>query len=246
MDFRQKKSRHMQADELGAGVGDYWVWTAISLPTRLRITSHLSQARSKAAATAFIQQIRARSDGNAPFFTSDKLPAYVTALVANYSVVEPPPEKRGRGRPRLTPRRIVDSQLRYAQIDKRRQAGRVVEVRRRIIFGTADDIAVIIKASGCGSQINTAYVERNNLTMRQNVGRLVRKTLSFSKSVHYLQRHIALEDAVYNFVKPHLSLRRPLHGSKDKRRKWEQRTPAMAADLTDHVWSLVELLGFRG
>ncbi len=62
---------------------------------------------------------------------------------------------------------------------------------------------VILKASGCGSQINTAYVERNNLTMRQNVGRLVHKTHSFSKNVHYLQRHIALEDAVYNFVKPH-------------------------------------------
>jgi len=245
MDFRQKKSRHMQADELGAGVGDYWVWTAISLPTRLRVTSHLSQARNESAATAFIQHIRARSDGHAPFFTSDKLPAYVTALVANYSVVEPPPAKRGRGRPRRTPKRIVDSQLRYAQVDKHRQAGRVVEVRRRIIFGTAGDIAVIIKASGCGSQINTAYVERNNLTRRQNVGRLVRKTLSFSKSVDYLQRHIALEDAVYNFVKPHLSLRRPLRSSKDKRRKWEHRTPAMAAGLTDHVWSLEELLGFR-
>ncbi len=245
MDIRQKKSRHMQADEVVAGVGDYWVWTALSLPARLRVTSHLSQERSESAATAFIQQIRARSDGCAPFFTSDKLPAYVTALVANYSVVERPPEKRGRGRPRLTPKRIVDAALRYAQVDKRRHAGRVVEVRRRIIFGTAGDIEVILKASGCGSQINTAYVERNNLTMRQNVGRLVRKTLSFSKNVHYLQRHIALEDAVYNFVKPHRSLRRPLRESNDKRRKWEPRTPAMEAGLTDHVWSIEELLEFH-
>ena len=235
----------MQADELVAGMGDYWVWTAISLPSRLRLTSYLSQERSEAAATNFIQQIRARSDGHAPFFTSDKLPAYVTALVANYSEAEPPPEKRGRGRPRRTPKRIIDEQLRYAQVDKRRQGGRVVEVRRRIIFGTEGDIDVILKASGCGSQINTAYVERNNLTMRQNVGRLVRKTLSFSKSVHYLQRHIALEDAVYNFVKPHRSLRRPLRKSKDKRRKWEHRTPAMAAGLTDHIWSIEELLEFR-
>jgi hypothetical protein len=120
-----------------------------------------------------------------------------------------------------------------------------VEVRRRIIFGTQGDIDVILKTSGCGSQINTAYVERNNLTMRQNVGRLVRKTLSFSKNVHYLQRHIALEDAVYNFVKPHRSLRRAIRDSQDKRRKWEQRTPAMAAGLTDHIWSIEELLEFR-
>lgn len=226
-------------------MGDYWVWTAISLPSRLRLTSYLSQERSEVAATAFIQQIRARSDGHAPFFTSDKLPAYVTALVANYSEAEPPPEKRGRGRPRRKPKRIMDKQLRYAQVDKRRQGGRVVEVRRRIIFGQEGDIDVILKADGCGSQVNTAYVERNNLTMRQNVGRLVRKTLSFSKNEHYLRRHIALEDAVYNFVKPHRSLRRPIQRSTDKRRRWEQRTPAMAAGLTDHIWSIEELLEFR-
>jgi len=166
MDLRQKKSRHIQEDEAGEGIGDYWVWTAISLPSRLRITSYISQERSEAAATTFIQQIRARSDGRAPSFTSDKLPAYVEALVANYSAIEPPPAKRGRGRPRLTPKRIVDPELRYAQVDKQRQGGRVVEVRRRIIFGTEGDIRVILKASGCGTQVNTAYVERNNLTMR--------------------------------------------------------------------------------
>jgi hypothetical protein len=223
-------------------VGDYWIWTAISLPSRLRITSYLSQERSEEAATRFIQQIRAKSDGRAPFFTSDKLPAYVAALVANYSTIAAPPAKRGRGRPRQQPKRLIDPELRYAQVDKRRQGGRVVEVHRRIFFGTAGDIEIIVKASGCGSKVNTAYVERNNLTMRQNVGRLVRKTLSFSKSEHYLQRHIALEDAVYNFVKPHRSLRRPLRKGKDRRRKWEQRTPAMAAGLTDHIWSIEELL----
>jgi hypothetical protein len=245
MDLRQKKSRHIPGPEAVAGMGDYWVWTAISLPSRLRVTSYLSQERSEAAATTFIQQIRAKSDGRGPFFTSDKLPAYVTALVANYSEVEPPPAKRGRGRPRLKPKRIIDEQLRYAQVDKRRQSGRVVEVRRRIIFGTEGDINVILKGSGCGSQINTAYVERNNLTMRQNVGRLVRKALSFSKNEHYLKRHVDLEDAVYNFVKPHRSLRRPISQSTDKRRRWEQRTPAMAAGLTDHIWSIEELLEFR-
>ena len=244
MDLRQKKSRHIQEDEAGEGIGDYWVWTAISLPSRLRITSYISQERSEAAATTFIQQIRARSDGRAPFFTSDKLPAYVEALVANYSAIEPPPAKRGRGRPRLTPKRIIDPELRYAQIDKQRQDGRVVEVRRRIIFGTEGDIRIILKASGCGTQVNTAYVERNNLTMRQNVGRLVRKTLSFSKNVHYLRRHISLEDAIYNFVKPHRSLRQRVRSNKANDRKWEQRTPAMAAGLTDHIWSIEDLLEF--
>jgi len=245
VDIHQKKSRHIPDDQAAEGVGDYWVWRAIALPSRLRITSYISQERSEAAASTFIQYLRASSDGQAPFFTSDKLPAYIAALVANYSVAESPPVKRGRGRPRKEPKRIIDQRLCYAQVDKRRAGGRVVEVHRRIIFGTAQEIAAIIKADGCGSQVNTAYVERNNLTMRQNVGRLVRKTLSFSKSEHYLQRHIELEDAIYNFVKPHLSLRRRWHGEEHKGRKWEQRTPAMAAGLTDHIWSIEELLEFH-
>ena len=121
----------------------------------------------------------------------------------------------------------------------------MVEVRRHIVFGTADDIAVIIHADGCGAEVNTAYVERNNLTMRQSVGRLVRKALSFSKNVHFLHRHIALDDAIYNFVKPHGALRRRVRGSTPQGRKWQPRTPAMAAGLTDHVWSLEELLMFH-
>ncbi len=245
MDICQKKSRHIPEDETIPGMGDYWIWRALSVPSRLRLTSYLSQERSEAAATTFIQYLRASSDGQAPFFTSDKLPAYVAALVANYSVAEPPPVKRGRGRPRQEPKRIIDEQLRYAQVDKRREGGRVVEVHRRIIFGTAQEIAAIITADGCGSSVNTAYVERNNLTMRQNVGRLVRKTLSFSKSEYYLQRHIELEDAIYNFVKPHLSLRQRLRGNKHKGRKWEERTPAMAAGLTDHIWTIEELLEYH-
>ena len=246
MDLCQKKSRNFSLDDETTGQGDYWIWTAVALPSRLRVTSYLSQERSEEAAQAFIRQFKARTDGQAPFFTSDKLPAYVAALIFNYSVPELLPATRNPGRPRKQPRRLVDPQLHYAQVDKRRQGGRVGEVRRRIVFGKADDIAVIIQADGCGSEVNTAYVERNNLTMRQSVGRLVRKALSFSKNVHFLQRHIDLDDTIDNFVKPHRALRRRVRGGKPKGRKWQQRTPAMAAGLTDHVWSLEELLMFHG
>ena len=222
------------------------MWTAVALPSRLRVPSYLSQERSEEAAQAFLRQCKARTDGQAPCFPSDKLPAYVAALIFNYSVPELLPATRNPGRPRKQPRRLVDPHLRYAQVDKRRQGGRVVEVRRRIVFGQADDIAVIIQADGCGTEVNTADVERNNLTMRQSVGRLVRKALSFSKNVHFLQRHIDLDDTIDNFVKPHRALRRRVRGGKPKGRKWQQRTPAMAAGLPDHVWSLEELLMFHG
>ena len=204
------------------------------------MANHLSHERSEEEAARFLARFKGRSDHDAPLFTSDKLPAYTKALITNYSTPQPIPSKRGRGRPPLKPKRLVDPDLLYAQVDKLRQGGRVIEVRRRIIFGTDKEIKQIIGQQ----QINTAYIERDNLTSRQSNGRLVRKTLSFSKKDYYLQRHIDLEDAIFNFVRPHKALRvrlpRPTKG-----RKWKQRTPAMAAELTDHVWTLEELLSFR-
>ena len=221
-----------------------WVWRALALPSRLRVASHLSHGRSEPEARAFLAKFKARTDGRAPFFTSDQLPAYVAALIANYSTPEPPPARRGRGRPRKEPRRLVDPDLRYAQVHKRREGGRVVEVKRQILFGSEDDLIRVLETDGCGSQINTAYVERDNLTSRQSNGRLVRKALSHSRRKDNLQHHIDFEDAIYNFVRPHsglcLRLRRPgSHG-----RLWTPRTPAMAAGLTDHIWSLDELLSW--
>jgi hypothetical protein len=210
------------------------------LPSHLRVVTHLSHDRGEKAATAFLAAFKAHTDGRPPLFTSDKLPAYIEALIANYSMPEPLPPRRGPGRPRQHPRRVLDPDLRYAQVDKHRAGGRVVEVRRRIIFGST---AVITEILG-DKRINTSYVERDNLTSRQSNGRLVRKTLSYSKKNYYLQRHLDLEDAVFNFVRPHQALRmtlpRLILG-----RKWYQRTPAMAAGLTDHRWSLEELLSFR-
>lgn len=239
MDLRQKKQEHLQPHD-PSNVGDAWIGRAIALPSHLRVVNHLSHDRSEKEATAFWAAFKARTDGRPPLFTSDKLPAYVEALIANYSTPEPPPTKRGPGRPRTTPRRVLDPGLRYAQIDKQREGGRVVAVRRRIVFGSAEVITEILG----DQQINTSYVERANLTSRQSNGRLVRKTLSHSKKGYYLHRHIDLKDAVCNFVRPHLALRialpRPING-----RKWKQLTPAMAAGLTDHIWTLEELLSYR-
>ena len=239
MEFCQKKQAHLPPGD-PADWGDAWIWRALALPSPLRVVPYLSHERSEEEAIAFLATFKARTDGHAPLFTSDKLPAYVAALIANSSMPEPPPAQRGRGRPRQTPRRVVDTKLLYAQVDKRREQGRVVEVRRRILFGACDIITEVLG----GQQINTAYVERDNLTSRQSNGRLVRKTLSHSKKSSFLRRHLALEDAVFNVVRPHQALRiavpQPTPG-----RKWQQRTPAMAAGLTDHIWGLEELLSYR-
>ena len=244
MDLCEKKQAHLQPSD-PAELGDTWIWRAIALPSRLRVVSYISHERSEAEATTFLAQFKARTTGRSPLFTSDKLLAYEKALIANYSTAEPPPLKPGPGRPRTEPKRILDPDLCYAQVDKRREGGRVVEVRRRIIFGAAEDIRQILAADACGSQINTAYIERNHLGSRQSNGRLVRKTLSHSKKAYFLQRHIALEDAVYNFVRAHGAMRLRLPQRAAHGRKWEPRTPAMAAGLTDHIWTLEELLSYR-
>lgn len=239
-----KKQEHLQLDD-PPDQGDMWIWRAVALPSRLRVVSHLSHERSESEASTFLADFKARTDGAAPLFTSDKLPAYLVALIANYSTPEPPPLKRGPGRPRKEPKRVIDPQLCYGQVDKQREGGRVIEVRRRIVLGTEADIARILQADGCGTQINTSYVERDNLTSRQCNGRLVRKTLSHSKKKKFLQRQIDLEDAVFNFVRPHSALKIELAHPGPHGRKWQARTPAMAAGLTDHIWTLEELLSYR-
>ena len=85
--------------------------------------------------------------------------------------------------------------------------------------------------------LNTAYVERTNLTSRQMNGRMVRKTLSFSKEEEMLRASCALEDAVYSLMRPVKTLRIEVN---DDMRRWEYKTPAMAAGLTDHVWTIKE------
>ncbi len=87
--------------------------------------------------------------------------------------------------------------------------------------------------------LNTAYVERTNLTSRQMNRRMVRKTLSFSKEEEMLKASFALEDSVYNLTRPVKSLR--VEFNNDERR-WEPRSPAMAAGITDHIWTIGEIM----
>jgi len=86
---------------------------------------------------------------------------------------------------------------------------------------------------------HTAYIERTNLTSRQMNGRLVRKTLSYSKELEMLKASCAWEDWVYNLTRPVKTLRRQVN---DGFRRWQPRSPAIAAGLTDHIWTVNELL----
>lgn len=125
----------------------------------------------------------------------------------------------------------MDPGLKYGQVVKHRRRGRVTEVSYTSVYGKMED-----------GTISTSGVERGNLTIRQTNGRMERKTLHFSKTFQDHRKAQVFNDAYYNFVRPHKSLR--LKQPEDPR-KWKLRTPAMAAGLTDHVWALEELLPYR-
>jgi hypothetical protein len=179
-------------------------------------------------------------------FTSDALRHYAEVLLEVFGVWDHPRPTGRPGRPRA-PRRVAPPALRYAQVQKHREQGRVVEVTRRVIFGDPAQVqaeaAALRRANGRPGQINTAYIERDNLTLRQELRRLARKTLGFSKNRRELQHALEYIDAHANFVKPHQSLRE--RAAPDSGRRWVPRTSAMAAGLTDHRWTLEELLCYK-
>ena len=131
-----------------------------------------------------------------------------------------------------------------------RKSGRVVEVTTKIIFGSEAAVQARLAASTVSQTINTSFVERNNLTCRQCNGRLARKVLSFSKELTWLEKHLWLSLAYYHFVLAHDSLSQRLSEPQPTRgsgspKQWQPITPAMAAGITDHVWTMEELLSYR-
>lgn len=191
--------------------------------------------RTEEQAKAFICELLGKLSDPEPLFTSDELPHYKTALAESHSTLIPVPPTGKRGRPKKPIVRI-DPELQYATVHKTRENGKVVKVERRIVFGKEQNINKILEYSPVSQTINTSYVERNNLNLRQHSRRLTRKTNGFSKVKRNLEAQVILVMAYYNLVRPHCSLKIKGKG---------KRTPAMAAELTDHLWSMSELLTYR-
>src|SRR5262249_32291930 len=138
--------------------------------------------------------------------------------------------------------------LLYAQVIKTVRQRRLVRVSHRVVFGTLEAVQQVLAA--CGWQINTAFVERLNLSLRQHVAAIGRRVSTLCKGEEGAHQHLALSHLYYNFCLPPAAWRRalpqprPTHG-RGRPTRWHPRTPAMAAGLTDHVWTLREVLLFR-
>jgi transposase-like protein/IS1 family transposase len=228
--------------------GDAWVWVAFA-PVWHLVVAFVIGKRVQDNANLLLQRVAYVTDAHIPFFTSDQLPEYRTALLNTYGYWYQPARRSNRGRlPK--PRQAPDPDLIYAQVVKKREQGRVVEVRSKVVFGTPEQVAACLAASPLSQTINTSFVERDNLTWRQSNRRLTRRSNGFSKDLTWFEKQLWLSSAYYHLVLPHQSLRQPLASPESTRgtgspRKWEPVTPAMAAGLTDHVWTTEELLSYR-
>jgi hypothetical protein len=183
----------------------------------------------------------------APLFVTDGFREYLTALLTHYGHWVQPPRRHATG-PAPKPRWMPLPPVLYAQVVKTVRRRRLVRVRHRVVFGTLEAVQQVLAA--CGWQINTSFVERLNLTLRQHVAAIRRRVTTLCKGEDGLRQQLALYHVYYNFVLPHVSLRQPVSvpastNDTGSAKKWRPCTPAMAAGLTDHVWTLREVLLYR-
>jgi hypothetical protein len=186
-----------------------------------------------------VAEVKDRLGDQAPaLMTSDESAAYETVIAATFSevVLETP---RGPGRRPLLPAGRLDPGLTYATVHKERKEDRVVAIDRQVVLGSQEAVDRALKASVCSRTINTSFVERQHGTDRGRNARKARKTYRFSKDwrVHEAMTYFTLYSD--NFCWPVRTLR---IGGDDG--CWQRRTPAMAAGLADHEWSLREWVTF--
>src|SRR6266545_1410405 len=224
-----------------------WVWTAMDPQSKVLLVIDVG-TRTLAMAQRVVHQVVQRlAPGCVPLCLTDGLKDYGTAFLAHFGQWSQPARRRDKG-PMPKPRWVPLPELLYAQVVKSYRRRRIVGVNYRVVFGTMERVQQVLSA--CGRKINTAFIERLNLDIRQRVAAVGRRVNTLCQGEDGIRQQLTVYHAYYNFCLPHSSLRQPLwvpeptHGS-GSAKLWRPCTPAMAAGLTDHVWSLKELLLYR-
>jgi hypothetical protein len=208
--------------------GDQWDHVALDPDSRLVLVVVVGR-RIPENAELLLEDAKRRLGGRCPGrITTDEYPAYEAAILAVFGEVFQPPRTGRPGRP-AGPRVVPPAGLRYATVHKTRENGRVVAVESRPVFGPLPD------------EVQTSYVERHNGTDRGRNARKARKTYRFSKEWTMHESVSTFVHYSYNYCWPVRTLRQ-----KDGAGQWQPRTPAMAAGLSDRVWSLTDWLSLPG
>jgi len=233
--FIGKKEKNLDpVEKLQQILGDAWIWIAFDATNKITLAYNIGK-RTLPYAISLIKDVKRITKRMPDLFSSDQLDQYAKALLQVYGTIVYPNRKPGPGRPpnpRITP--LKD--LNYVQVVKQYEKYRVVKVGRKVVFGDPKKIEIILADSAVSKKINTAYVERNNGTIRHMDSRCVRKTFRFSKSKINHERQLALTLTYCHLCRPHKTL---------TKRHGQPTTLFMAANLTDHVWSMNELLNFK-
>jgi len=237
----QQDLQQAQADEIKVKTqeGTYWMAMAMAVASRLWLGGVLSRKRDLDLIQALADKVRAMALCRPLLLAVDGLSSYVSAFrLAFRSKL---PHRGGEvGRCKL----VAWPDIAIVQVVKHRVEGGLT-VDRRIVQGGKEIVEHLIKATQKGKGvINTAFIERLNATFRQRLHHLVRRTRTLARRSETLLAGMYLVGCFYNFCDFHHSLRLKLSvGSFGYR--WVQRTPAIAANLTDHLWTPAELFAFK-
>lgn len=228
-----------QADELKIKMWGRSVWMGFSMmvSTRLWLGGVVSEKRDKKMIEEVIACIRRVALCRSLLIAVDGLPHYVNVIKRQFRT--PLPSSKG-GRPRL----IVWSTVMIGRVIKRRCDGELTIERQLHNGATADAVQLIKQTQGKAGVLNTAFIERLNGTFRQRLSWLKRRSRHLAHQIETLSSGMFIVGSIYNLCETHHALRCKLHLSAGSYR-WIHRTPALVAGLTDHVWTVQELLSFR-
>jgi len=234
---RPRDLGQVQADEIRVKKqgGIVWMALAMMVSTRLWLGGEVSEHRDLSLIRRLVARVRACSLQRALLFCTDGLRAYIRVTRETFRDAVRTGE---RGRPRLRAWKT----LFLAQVVKRYEKRRVVAVERRIVQGSAARVEKLRYRSQGDGVINTAYIERLNATFRERLSSLTRRGRALARQTCTLRHGMYLIGTVYNFCTPHESLRVAKTAAGGA---CVERTPAMAAGITNHGWSVRELLSFH-
>jgi IS1 family transposase len=204
-----------------------WMALAMIVRTRLWLAGEVSERRDMTLIRQLIERVRRCAAYRPLLVCTDGLSAYVRAVRETF---RDPVRTGTHGRPRLRPWR----HLCIAQVVKPYAQRRLVEIERRLVAGTSARVEALRRRAQGDGVINTASIERLNATFRERLASLTRRGRALARRTRTLQHGMYLIGTVYNFCTPHVSLRGAGEGT----------TPAMAAGITDHGWTIRELLSF--
>ena len=233
---------HVQMDEMRHKIQGavLWIAMAIMVSTRLWLGAAVSLHRDKSLIFQIVGMVKAAALCRPLLLCFDGLKTYITAC---RKVFRTPVHTGKRGRPRLNPW----PDIHLGQVIKRYARRRVVGVERQLVQGSQKVVKSLLQLSQGKGVLNTAFIERLNATFRSRLALLVRRTRHLARKMDRVEAALYLVGCVYNFCTYHDALRVPLYYVErgHERRRWVPRTPAMAAEITDHRWTILELLTFR-